>query len=232
MQIKLQQFEGPLDLLLGMIEEEKLDITEVSLAQVADQYIEYLEHHADIDPDEMANFLVVAARLLWIKSKVLLPYLLREEEEEEIKDFESQLRIYRDFLEASRHIEARLEQAMFMYARPTLKLQADEAVFSPPANVTAELLHAAYRSITERLKPRELLAEETVTRTVSIEERMGAIKTALKKLNSLTFSSLLEKNADRGDVVVNFIAMLELVKQKKVDVRQEVLFGEMYLKKV
>lgn len=232
MKITLEKFEGPLDLLLSMIEEKELDITEVSLAQVADQYIEYIEHQAAIDPEEVANFLVVAARLLWIKSKVLLPYLLRDEEEEEIKDFENQLKIYRDFLEASRHIETRLAKGEFMYARATLKLQTDEAVFSPPGNVTAALLHGVFNDIVRRLRPREILAEDTITRAISIEERMSTIKQALKKLNSLTFSSLLEKNANRGDVVVNFIAMLELVKQKRVDVRQEVLFGEMYLKKL
>lgn len=230
MHIKLQQFEGPLDVLLSMIEENELNITEVSLAQVADQYVEYIEHARDIEPEEVANFLVVAARLLWIKSKVLLPYLIRDEEEEEIKDFENQLKIYRDFLEASKHVQALLEQEKFMYARPTLKLQPRDAAFNPPANITAAVLCDTYRDIARRLRPRQVLAEEQVTRAVSIEERIGVIRERLKKMKQLTFRSLLGTSANRGDVVVNFIAMLELVKQKQVSAEQKALFAEIYMK--
>lgn len=230
MQIKLQQFEGPLDLLLGMIEERELDITEVSLAQVADQYVEYIEHAHDINPEEVANFLVVAARLLWIKSKALLPYLVAEDEEEEIKDFENQLRIYREFLEVAKAIEERLSVGAFMYTRGTLKLRVDEVVFNPPGNVTALLLQETYEAIAHRLRPREVLAEETVSRSVSIEERMQGIRATLKKMKQLSFSSLLEGGASRDDVVVNFIAMLELVKQKKVTAKQSALFSEIYMK--
>ena len=87
MKIKIEKFEGPLSLLLKMIEQEELDITEINLAGIADQYIEYIKNNNNISPDNMADFLVIAAKLLFIKSKALLPYIYAEEEED-LEDLE------------------------------------------------------------------------------------------------------------------------------------------------
>ena len=98
MLIKIDKFQGPLGLLLQLIEKEELDITEVSLAKISDQYIDSIKNTKNIDPGETADFLVIAAKLLFIKSKALLPYLYPEEENEEIEELESQLRMYKEFL--------------------------------------------------------------------------------------------------------------------------------------
>jgi len=117
MNINTEQFNGPLDLLVQMINDEKLDIAEVSLGKIADQFVNYIKNSPDISTEEVADFLAVAAKLLLIKSKTLLPYLIRDEDEEEIQDFANQLKIYKDFLDASRQIEEMLEEKKFMYAR-------------------------------------------------------------------------------------------------------------------
>ena len=96
MNFKIDKFEGPLGLLLQLIEKEEMDITEISLAKIADQYIEYIRSYKGIGPEEMADFLVVAAKLLLIKSRALLPFL-KGEAEEEIQEFEHQLRMYKEF---------------------------------------------------------------------------------------------------------------------------------------
>ena len=96
---KLEQFEGPLDLLLRMIEEEKMDVTQVALSKVTDQFIQYLTGIEEKQPEELADFLVVASKLLLIKSRVLLPQVVLEEDG---SDLEKQLRIYKEYLEASK----------------------------------------------------------------------------------------------------------------------------------
>ncbi len=103
--VKLEQFEGPLDLLLELIEKEKLDITNLSLTKVADEYLSYIEDRENITLDSLASFLSVASRLILIKSRALLPLLkFSEEEEEEIKDLEYQLAEYKKFKDLSKKI--------------------------------------------------------------------------------------------------------------------------------
>src|SRR3989338_1295198 len=102
-EIKLDRFEGPLDLLLQLIEKENFDITQVALASVAEQFLHYLGEVEDTSPEELADFLVVAAKLLHIKSKTLLP-VVDFEEEENTDDLTEQLRMYREFVKASQVI--------------------------------------------------------------------------------------------------------------------------------
>lgn len=132
--IKIEKFQGPLNLLLQLIEKEEMDIAEVSLAKIADQYIEYIKITDKISPDDMADFLVVAARLLLIKSKALLPYLCAGEEEEEIKELENQLKMYKEFLEAAKGVDFLLGKKKFMFGREfNRKLILNNLnFFSPP----------------------------------------------------------------------------------------------------
>ena len=117
MQFKLEQFEGPLDLLLQLIEDQKLEITNISLAQVTDQYIQYLNHAHDLRPEDLADFLVVAAKLLYLKSRALLPALRLDEEEADAGELEKQLKIYKEYLDASKKIEQMIKAGHFAFAR-------------------------------------------------------------------------------------------------------------------
>ena len=116
MNFKIDKFEGPLGLLLQLIEKEELDITQISLAKIADQYIEYIKQAKELKPEELADFLVVAAKLLLIKSRALLPFL-KGEAEQEIQEFEEQLRMYQEFLSAAKKLEIIIGQKRFSFAR-------------------------------------------------------------------------------------------------------------------
>jgi len=232
MQIRTEKFEGPLDLLLSMIEDEKLDITEISLAHVADQYIEHVENNKNIDPEEVANFLVIAAKLLLIKSKTLLPYLIKDEEEEELIDFTNQLRIYKDFLDATKKVEDILEQKNIMKGRGVMITNTQEKMFYPPPNISLGVLQATISEIIERLKPQEVLAEDTIIKSINIEEKIALIKNSLKKLNKINFSSLLEKGNTKIDVIINFMAVLELMKKKDILADQKILFGNIEIQRL
>ncbi|PIT93998.1 hypothetical protein COU00_01410 [Candidatus Falkowbacteria bacterium CG10_big_fil_rev_8_21_14_0_10_43_11] len=226
MNVKLQQFEGPLNLLLQLIEEQKMDITEVSLATIADRYVERVRQNG-IEPEEIADFLVIAAKLLLIKSKTLLPYLLRDEEEAEIKDFENQLKIYKDFLDASKKIEGMLGERRFMFAREfNKKSLLEEKFFYPPRNVTTRVLQQAFKELVGRLRVEEKLGEDTLVKAINIEEKMSLIRELLMRLQNVRFGQVLENAATRVEIIVSFLAMLELIKQRTILVRQEELFEE------
>ena len=123
MKIRISNFEGPLDLLLQLIEKEELDITEVSLLQVTEQYLDYLEKVEDKKPDELADFLLIAAKLLYIKSRVLLPEL-EMDEEENATDLAVQLKMYKKYVAARKIIQRRFENDNFPFSRPEGSLLA------------------------------------------------------------------------------------------------------------
>lgn len=229
--IKLEQFEGPLALLVSLIDKAKLDITEVSLAKVTDQYLSYLRAARNMDPTEMADFLTVASRLLLIKTKALLPYLLPEEEEA-IEEFEDQLRMYREFLEASKKVEAMVAEGRFMYAREFNRrsLIAASGAFAPPKKLKASDLADCYNAMILSLaERRQTLTEAVIRITVSLEEKIADIKSLMKRLTAARFSDLVKASGSKVEVVVSFLALLELVKLKQIIAEQSDLFSEIEL---
>ncbi|MDD4332705.1 MAG: ScpA family protein [Patescibacteria group bacterium] len=233
MNIKTDKFEGPLSLLLQIIEKEEMDITQVCLAKIADEYVEYIKKAENINPDEMADFLVVAAKLLLIKSKALLPYLFPEEEEE-IKEFEDQLRMYKEFLEATKNIEAMIGKKKFMFAREFNRqaILQSAKLFAPPKNLTKEDLRMIFGELLERLKPQEEeLEEKTLERKINIEEKILHIQKALLDRIKVSFNNILATAENKTEVIVSFLAMLELIKQREINAEQGELFEEIFISK-
>ncbi|NTU98539.1 segregation/condensation protein A [Candidatus Falkowbacteria bacterium] len=232
--LKLDKFEGPLSLLMQLIEKEELDITQVSLAKVADQYMEHIKTLAVLDPEHMADFLVVAARLLLIKSKALLPYLYPEEEEE-IAELEHQLKMYQEFVEASKVIQAMIGKKRFMFARPFNRkapIFVDKQ-FSAPKNVDKNLLSTVFSELIMRLMPAQKVLEEAVLeRKINIEEKILQIEQRLLERVKFGFNQLIEKAENKTEIIVSFLAMLELVRMRQVDATQGELFGDIEISKI
>lgn len=228
MLIKLEQFEGPLALLVKLIDSAKLDITQLSLAQVADQYIAHLKTLTNLNPDEMADFLVVASRLLLIKTKALLPYLLPEEEEA-IEEFEQQLRMYKEFMEASKKIEKMVAGKHFMFQREFNRkvLVANLHLFAPPSNLKLNMMAHIYEEVISHIKPIvEKLEEGTVLMTINIEEKIKYIEQSLISKIKSRFSEIIKSASSKVEVIVSFLAMLELMKQRTIGAEQTDLFSE------
>ncbi|HEX8974034.1 MAG TPA: segregation/condensation protein A [Patescibacteria group bacterium] len=227
--IKLEQFEGPLDLLLQLTEQEKLDITRVSLAQIADQYLDYISHAQNITLDHLADFLSVAARLILIKSKALLPLLeFTEEEEEEIRDLEHQLAEYKKFKDAAKKVGDLVDAPFVSFTREGFSGLG--VVFYPPENMTAEDLKKAFEKVVGEIPVVEKLEQETVRDILTLEEKIVHLQDALRQRAHASFSELIANAKDKVEVVVSFLAMLELVKQRIIHVEQEGLFSEIQLK--
>ena len=229
-QVKIEKFEGPLDLLLQLIEQEELDITQVSLAQVTEQYLQTLEHAVSLPVDELADFLVIAAKLLLIKSRVLLPQLTVEGAEE-ASDLERQLKIFKEYLEASRGIAKIIHRRKFTFGRgkPALVI---EQKFSPPTTLDVARMRELFLGVLREIEPIIALPKAIVERTVSISEKIETIRALILDKALVSFQLVMQQAKSRTDVIVSFLAVLELVKQRTVFVTQDALFKDISIKRV
>lgn len=227
-EIKVEKFEGPLDLLLKLIEREELDITQVALSRVADQYIEQLRKLPEMPVEELADFLVIAARLLYLKSKMLLPLLAWGDEEEE-GDLERRLRMYKEYVEAAKKVQAMLNAKRHTFVREKPPVSA--LGFAPPKDLTADKMAALFRDVLHRLIPVVKPPEGVIEKTVSIHEKIQHIHGLLSKHAKASFHDVLRGAATRSEIIVSFLALLELVKQRHLVVRQGSHFGEIHLEK-
>lgn len=226
---KLEQFEGPLDFLLQLIEQEELDVTTIALAQVCEQYVTHLRTVQDRSPEELADFLRVAVQLLYLKSRLLVPGLAPAEVED-TTGLTAQLKLYREFLEASHAVNALLGQRRTMYARDRSPVLT--RTFVPPPRVTQDTLHEVLRRIVAELEPIVRIPQAVIGRIISIEERVAEIRQLLVDQPTATFEDVLRGRRSREEVIVSFLALLELVKQRTIAVTQEGRFGGIAIERV
>lgn len=224
-------FAGPLDLLLDLIERAELDITRLALAQVTDKYLDYMRSLANRDPAEVSAFLVIAARLVQIKSSALLPPAVSTGQNTEEPDpgevLAKMLIIYRRFKQIGSWLEARELTGMKTYLRLSIPVTRHDARLDLSGLTLADLMAAGKDALFSRnLLPE--LGEVIRMPRVTIRERIRNIVRALKEGGPSTFTSILQ-NGSRLDIVVTFLAVLELIKRQVVEVRQEDLFSEIVL---
>lgn len=227
--VRTEKFEGPLDLLLQLIEKRKLFVNDISLAKVTDDFIAYIEGHSEFPMEEIAQFILVASTLLLIKSKSLLPMLeLSREEESDIEDLEKRLSEYQRFKELSEHVKAKFG-GQIIFGRTGKNF---EPIFSPTDEISKEsILEAARRIISEFPIPQKL-PEKTVKKVVSLEE---TIERLIKRIEIGFRTSLKDfsgGSGDRGGIIVSFLAVLELIKRGRVHVNQEQAFGDIGIEQV
>lgn len=222
-QVKTGEFEGPLDLLLDLIEKRKLFVSDISLAQVADDYIAHVRSLATLPVSETAHFLLVASTLVLIKSKSLLPDLtLSSEEESDIDMLKRRLAI----LERMRKIGNNLAERFgtrIMFARHHAKNEI--AVFAPDRETTKTGLSHAIMRVIAALPKVEKLSEAIVKKVVSLDEVMARLSERIKTSLKMSFHTFTGR-AERAEMVVSFLALLELVRQGVMDVVQAERFGD------
>lgn len=212
-EVTLDQYSGPLQLLLDLIEQEKLPITEVSLARVTEDYLRHVNEH-EVPAEELADFLVVATKLLLIKSHAILPQLNLDAEEDGAK-LADQLRMYKRFVDASAMIEEMFGAGKDMFAREKTSI-AKVRQFLPPKNVTPAILRELFQAVQKRLEPFFALRQSSIERVVSIQERMKQLQAAMVDRSKVLFHEMVATGASKVEVVVSFLALLELMKQRVV----------------
>lgn len=236
-------FEGPLDLLLHLIQQQQLDITTIALAQVTDQYLAYLavrkastlgspvaQEHVS---DELAAFLSIAARLLLIKSRALLPRPLTETDvtDDNGQDLVQQLRLYRQFKEVAEFLGERDQESLHMFAR-TLPPGAQVEDWQPKLDLSGTTMENLTAALYALLQERKEQAPElgALVHTVTIEDKISEIQTLLSTQPQTTFRALLSNAHSKVEIIVTFLALLEMIRHHRVSVHQETLFGPIAIK--
>src|SRR5215208_841983 len=222
-------YEGPLDLLLDLIEHAELDITSVSLANVTDQYLAYIRGLEQQNPDEISAFLVIASKLLQIKSEALLPRpRARASGEEDIaRSLVDQLKLYKRFKEIGTWLNDRQQSNLRTYLRvaPPPKVEPKLDL----SNLTLEKLVAAAAEAFAKERNKQPLGVIIAPPRVTIREKIDLIAKMMKEVEHSTFRALLDPGASRLEIVVTFLAMLELVKRYHLHAHQEGLFSDIEL---
>jgi segregation and condensation protein A len=218
---KFNEFSGPLDLLLSFIDEEKMEINDVSISAVTEQYLNYIDTLEEIPAEDLADFLVVAARLLFMKSKGLLPEL--SDGEDDGTDLAAQLKLYKDFVHASKKIETLWLNELRSYGRIEPPLMPDHTIV--PKNCTAKTLRDAMESLLIRLKPPKPLPRVFIDKAVSLKEKIDMIRQLLKRGGNIQFGHITSRE-NKTDIIVSFLALLELTKQRIVELEQDENFGD------
>ena len=188
-------FEGPLDLLLDLIEKEELEVTDVSLAQVADQFLKYLEDSENVSPEYLADFLLVAGKLVLIKSKAILPTLeLEKEEEEDIEELKARLKEYQKFKEIAKELRKLESRKKMLFSRQSYS--GMKTIFCPPKKLSISNLQNIFENVLDKLPKVEVLAQETIKKVISIKDKIEYLKKSLLERIDLTFHGVI---ADRKD---------------------------------
>lgn len=233
--VNLPVFEGPLDLLLHLIKKNEVEIVDIPIAIITEQYLAYLEMMRDLSLDVAGEFLVMAATLTLIKSRMLLPPSEGEEEEEEA---DPRAALVQQLLEYQRYREAALELAerpllhRDVFVRdPVMDAHDDTGTEAlPRLQVTVWELLEAFRAVVQRARPESV--HEVVTDAVSLRDRVRTLLHALSVARSIEFESLFDTDASRFEVIITFLAMLELMKMGAVRAVQEERYGRIVIEMI
>lgn len=228
-QIKLQQFEGPLDLLLTLIEQQQLDITQISLAQVTEQFLAFVKRLEHIDATELADYLNIAAKLLVIKSKAILPSLEVETSEEEGEEnLAEKLLRYKQFKEAAKYFKDLDARGLQSFTRT--RVFSERIHFFPDPAVDASALRSAISAVVDALKELDNLPKAKIREAVSIQEKIAVLQLQLSSQIETKLSDLISSAKNKEEVIITFLALLELIKQRMFTVDQTELFTDITIK--
>ncbi len=224
--VKTHVFEGPLDTLLSLIEKRKLFINDISLAQVADDYISYVKGLENFPIADSAQFILIASTLVLIKSKSLLPDLaLSEEEQGSIDDLEDRLKQYQKYKALSVHLKERFGINVEYHRLPS---KEKLIVFTPDKNTSVDRINETIKSVLTSIPKKEFVPKAIIQKVISLEEMMENLAERITKSMKMSFKDFSRSTSSgqagmeqKINVIVSFLAMLELVKQGVINVRQD-----------
>ncbi len=240
--VKLEVFEGPLDLLLHLIDKNKIDIYDIPIITVTDQYLEYIEKMKTDDMDTLSEFLVMAATLIKIKSKMLLPPEETEEEEEAVdprQELVERLIEYKLYKYASYELKDKQQQAArVLFKGPDLpdevcdweeEIDTNELLDGITMKKLQDIFEMVIKRREDKLDPIRSKFGKIEKEEVSLETRIGDIEEYAKTNKNFSFRNLLEKQASRAYVIVSFLAILELMKTGVLWIEQEQPFDDIII---
>ena len=226
--VQLKQFEGPLDLLLHLIEESELDVKDIFVSEITAQYLSYMDQVDELDMDTASEFLTMAATLLYIKSRQLLPRPPKEDEAEEDPEelLIRQLRDYKAFKEASEKLRELFDAAKGSFVR------LPEDVPLPPKEValdgtSMDGLFSAFLDMLERKsdQPEHITSQHVNPDRYTVRSQTGKIRTILQSNAAVSFEELFEDDANKMEMIVTFMALLEMIARGEILLRQKTPFA-------
>jgi segregation and condensation protein A len=252
-QFKVNNFSGPLEKLLELIEAQEMDVSEVSMAKVTDDFLKYLEtlktsgllgsvaeemtlDKVQLDLRVLADFISIASKLIFLKSKYLLPGLtLTDDEEADIKDLEDRLKRYQELKPALKHLNMLWSERHTSYSRPYFLgqgkgLAPGQTVFYPGKNLGLEGLHGALAGIFDTIKTYELETEVIKEKIITLEEKISEVLGRIQKEGDTQFKNL-SGDKTRGEMIVVFLAVLHLAREQLVLLEQIGNFSDIMVKK-
>ena len=238
--VKLNVFEGPLDLLLHLIEKNKVNIYDIPIVTITEQYLEYVNNMEEEDLDVMSEFLVMAATLIKIKSKMLLPKDEEDPEDEEDPREELVRRLleYKYAAGELKDLEIEGNKAFFKKATipaevKNVKQEVDPYELISKADVDLQKLNEIFKSVmrkqVDKVDPIRSKFKEIEREEISLEEKMAEVREEVRGLEGINFRTLLEMQASKMNIIVTFLAILELMKIGAIAIRQEDIFGEIII---
>ena len=235
-EVKIDNFEGPLDLLLHLIKESKVDIWEISIADIAEEYLAYIQKMEKLNLDIASEYLVMASELIEMKSRMLLPRSEKEvgiEEEEDPKErLIRRLVEYQKYKEVTKNFKEleSLRQEFYTKAPDNLKEYVEEGVV-PSSDVTLEDLMLAFQKFLNRKELEKPLQTTVTKKEITVEERRKRIRDILTKRKRVDFFELFEV-VTKEYIVVTFLAILEMAKKQELLIKQESDFSQIMIEVV
>lgn len=241
--VKTASFEGPLELLLSLIENKKLFVNDLSLSEVTNDYISYVRNMSDIPQDkrvsDISYFILVASTLILIKSKSLLPNLsLSKDEEEKIVDLESRLSLYKIIKDVSAKVKEDFGQNIYF---APMERNFNTPLFSPDKNINSMNMLSLVNDVLQSIPQKsESLPEIEIKKVMSIDEMINSLTDRIQSAVNLSFRDFAKSHVSNGSndhkqvkvhVIVSFLAMLELVREGVIDVIQNNHFEDMSINK-
>jgi scpA/B protein len=235
-EVKIDNFEGPLDLLLHLIKESKVDIWEISIADIAEEYLAYIQKMEKLNLDIASEYLVMASELIEMKSRMLLPRQEKDVGEEEEEDPKERLirrlveyQKYKEVTKNFKELES-LRQEFYTKAPDNLKEYVEEGVV-PSSDVTLEDLMLAFQKFLNRKELEKPLQTTVTKKEITVEERRKSIRDILTKRKRVDFFELFEV-VTKEYIVVTFLAILEMAKKQELLIKQESDFSQIMIEVV
>ena len=234
--IILERFDGPLDLLYNLIEKEKIDIYDIPISKITDQYISHINSMKELDLDIASEFLIMASTLIEIKSKMLLPKIKKDNSEENIEELDPREELVKRLIEYKKYKDVSLElksrettyKKIYYKAREEIEYLDDDLNLD---NVDLDKLMCLYENILEKCIDfeKEINFEEIKRDEITIEESIRDVQYILSQNDKIKFEDLFETSTTISVVVTTFLAILELIKQKQIIIKQDKNFSEIFV---
>lgn len=233
--IKMDNFEGPLDLLCYLIDKNKIDICDIKICEITDQYLEYLKKMKEMNLDVTSEFIVMAAKLIYLKSKSLLPSIVEEVEETEV-DFIKMLLEYKVYKEYTYQLKERLEEySKRFYKTPDLiDFPKERLIKEYETNLIPQIYNAfVAKEIAKKNTQAENINRLALSEKVTIRSKIKEILKELWKKPTFIFNKMFNiKSKDKVEIVTAFMSLLELSKLNRIELRQDKLFGDICVSKI